>query len=508
MKPNFIIVMTDQQRADLRKSLGYKLDTMPFLDEWGKGGLDFSRAYTSNPTCIPARVSMFTGRYSESHKVRTNHNTVDAVYTNDLLGILRSQGYKTALCGKNHTHHTGEEFDFHRLNGHLGNEENEDITPEEIAFGKFLTATNHMESHECSPGGVTVQHPYRNITSALEFIDSVDQKNPFFLWISFAEPHNPYQVPTPYFDMFPPETLPIIETANIELISKGHRYPWLRGMWEKVLGEDIENRILRARSNYLGMLRLIDDQFKRLITELDERNLTHNTIIIYLSDHGDYAGEYGLIRKGADLPDVLTRIPMIWRGPGIDSIGKSDGVCISIVDILPTICEILEIEAPFGCQGKSILPILRGREILEEEYAVAYAESGYSGLYWTKNDDLSTFCEGASDEQYTVFDCLNSWTQCGQVRMIRKGDYRIQVDMMGTGYLYNLKYDPYETSNLWDNDAFTEIKADMLNTLVKMMLRACDTLPAPHSRYRTKIHPRGLWEQNFSCSDQGIRNFT
>ena len=88
-RPNIVIVMTDQQRADLRRSCGYELDTMPFLDRWAEGGVDFARAYTPNPTCMPARVSMFTGRYSQSHRVRTNHNAEDALYTEDLLDVLK-----------------------------------------------------------------------------------------------------------------------------------------------------------------------------------------------------------------------------------------------------------------------------------------------------------------------------------------------------------------------------------------------------------------------------------
>lgn len=91
-KPNFVIVMTDQQRADLRRGAGYALDTMPFLDAWAAGGVDIARAYTSNPTCMPARVSLFTGRYSESHRVRTNHNMDDALYTKDLMDVLRENG--------------------------------------------------------------------------------------------------------------------------------------------------------------------------------------------------------------------------------------------------------------------------------------------------------------------------------------------------------------------------------------------------------------------------------
>ena len=152
-------------------------------------------------------------------------------------------------------------------------------------------------------------------------------------------------------------------------------------------------------------------------------------------------GEYGLIRKGPDLPDILCRIPFIWRGPGIAAQGRREQGFISIVDILPTLCEMIGAETPFGCQGKSILPLLTGNAVPEKEFDCAYAESGFGGLYWNEEDGLTLTEEGASNEMVT-FDCLNTWTQCGQVRSLWKGDYHIQLDMMGTGLLYCVANDP------------------------------------------------------------------
>ncbi|WMJ89751.1 sulfatase family protein [Anaerocolumna sp. MB42-C2] len=504
-KPNIIIVMSDQQRADLRKSNGYCLDTMPFLDSWSCGGVDFNRAYTPNPTCMPARVSMFTGRYAECHKVRTNHNAIDALYSKDLLDVFKENGYQTALCGKNHSHHAPDDFDFHEMTGHLGYEGEINTSKEEIEFADFLLNTKHMETDIPSPGGLEVQHPYRNVSSALKFIDQADREVPFFAWVSFAEPHNPYQVPEPYFNMFPPESLPPTAGTEKNLDEKGVRFRWLRDRWEDVLGDNINERILRCRSNYHGMLRLIDDQLKRLIEGLRERDLEKNTIVIYVSDHGDFVGEYGLIRKGADLPDILTHIPFVWRGPDIVPQGKQTNSFVSLVDILPTLCDIIGAKIPFGCQGKSILPILTNKEIPDKEFDCAYSESGFSGLYWNEKDALTLEAEGASQNMVT-FDCLNTWTQCGQVRMLRKGDYRIQLDMMGTGYLYNVKEDPGELVNLWDNPDYFNLKTDMLTELTAAILRACDPLPVPHNRYRTKIHPKGYWFQPYASEDMGVRN--
>lgn len=503
MKPNIVIVMTDQQRADLRRGCGYPLDTMPFLDAWAQGGVDFRRAYTPNPTCMPARVSMFTGRYSQCHRARTNHNAIDALYSKDLLDVLKENGYVTALCGKNHSHRRPEAFDFHETCGHLGYEGEENETPAQKELADFLCATRHMESHVPSPGTVEEQHPYRNVSSALKFIDSLDGSAPFFAWVSFAEPHNPYQVPAPYFDMFPPEALPPLHSSKDDLPAKGPRYEWLRGVWETVLTGDIEARILRARSNYLGMLRLIDDQFKRLIEGLEARGLSENTIVLFLSDHGDFAGEYGLIRKGVELSQILTRVPMVWRGPGIRAQGTQDDACVNIVDILPTLCDAIGAPAPVGCQGRSLTALLRGEPYPAHEFDVGYSESGFSGLYWDERDGMTLVGEGASQNMVT-FDCLNSWTQCGQVRMIRKGDYTLQVDMLGSGYLYCLKDDPYELHNLFDDPAHAQVQLDMLRELMAATLRASDPLPVPHHRYRTKIHPKGYWFDDYHCEDPGV----
>ena len=98
MKPNFLFVMADQLRADLRKSRDFPLDVMPFLDAWAQGGVDFDRAYTANPTCMPARVSMMTGRYPQCHRVRTNHNAADVLYPFSRRMSIRSCVYRTSAA--------------------------------------------------------------------------------------------------------------------------------------------------------------------------------------------------------------------------------------------------------------------------------------------------------------------------------------------------------------------------------------------------------------------------
>jgi len=507
MRPNIVIVMTDQQQAALRKAAGYSLDTMPNLDRFGAENIDLANAYTPNPTCCPARTSMFTGRYPSCHNVRTNHNVVDVAYEADLLDVLSGAGYTTAICGKNHTYHDPEtDFDFCAESEHLGKEVGADSEPDsplQAEFREFLKNTRFIDSMEPAPFPLECQLPYRNVSAALRFIDQVPEGQPFFTWVSFAEPHNPYQVPEPYFSMFPPEVLPELKSANMNLEEKGPRFVWIKDIWNKVLGDD-KPRIARMRASYHGMLRLIDDQFGRLIEGLKARGIYDNTIVVFLSDHGDFVGEYGMMRKGPDLPEVLCHIPMLWHIPGFEAKGRSLTGFANIVDILPTLCDLIGVDVPFGVQGKSLVPLLKG-EPLAGEYDVAYSESGFGGLYWNNDDELNVCTEGAS-KNYETFDCLNTWTQCGQVRMIVKGHYKMQVDMEGTCYLYDLDKDPLEMENLWNIPGLEAVQMDMLREMTAAILRAQDPLPPPHRRYRVKHHPKGFTNQSFSAPDNGVED--
>lgn len=505
MKPNIVIVMTDQQRMDLRAGCGYPLDTMPYLDSFARAGTDFRRAYTPNPVCLPARCSMFTGRYASCHKVRTNHNLRDICYSEDLIDVLRHAGYKTALCGKNHTYRKPEDFDFCERTGHLAGGGETNTTPDEIAFADFLKSTRHMEMHEPSPGGVEVQHPYRNVSSALRFLDETPREQPFFLWLSFAEPHNPYQVPVPYFDMFPPSSLPPLGSSAAECEKRGGTWLWERRCWEKVLGPDIDARIDRARSNYHGMLRLIDDQFRRFMEGLDQRGLRDNTLVIFLSDHGDFAGEYGLLRKGVELPEVLCHITMAAQGPDVGCGVLDDTHYVSLVDILPTVCDLIGEDIPFGCQGHSILPLLLGGSYPAHEYDTAYAEFGHGGLYWTEEDELTTAADRCLTDGKT-FACISSWTSSGSIRMLRKGDWKIVMDMEGNGKLYRIASDPLELRDLWNDPDAAGKKTEMLVSLCAAILESEDPIPAPHNRYRTKTHPKGFRrDTSYRAPDPGVR---
>ncbi len=481
--PNIIIIMADQLRADLLKREGYPLNTMPFADRLAEKGTWFNRAYTAAPASGPARVSMLTGRYPSATHVRSNHNLKDAFYTKDLFDVAREQGYATALIGKNHSHLSPDRVDYWSPYNH-DSQESKNKTEAGKAFDNYLKTLDMYANMEPSPYGVEAQLPYRMVDDASQWINSVSDK-PFLMWFSIAEPHNPYQTCEPYYSMFPPDKLPEMRSSARDLKTKGEEYELLAEMMEQGHA-GYQKNLQRLRSVYHGMMRMIDDQLARFVEELKEKGIYENTIILFIADHGDYAGEYGLMKKGVGLDDAIARIPMQWTGPGIKASTNPHNAHVTIIDIFPTICEIMGAGIPMGVQGRSLWPLLQGKEYPEKEFESVMVQDGFGGMYYTKEDATDYKEEGAVGKKGLFFDELNTWTQSGTMRMLRKGEWKLVYDMDGNGQLYNVKKDPSGLNNLFKNKAYNSVKNEMVENLLRWEVSTQDPIPAPRYRYRFK----------------------
>ncbi|HTM77591.1 MAG TPA: sulfatase-like hydrolase/transferase, partial [Devosia sp.] len=244
----------------------------------------------------------------------------------------------------------------------------------------------------------------------------------------------------------------------------------------------------KYRAVYAGMLRMIDDQVARFVDHLKANGQFDNTILIFLSDHGDYAGDHGLQRKGAGLPECLVRVPLIIRGPGIDaSLNETDFV--SLVDIFPTLCEAVGQDIPFGVQGRSLWPMLTGAPYPDAEFSSIYAELGIGSLPYDADErpPLHFPYEGP------VIDELNSVTQSGNLKMVRKGKWKLMFDVLGTGQLYDLDADPGELDNLYGQSEYAIPQTDMLQTLLTWSIRTEDSLP--RAKYLPKVAAHGWYNQ-------------
>lgn len=488
--------MTDQQRADCSAREGFPLDTTPFQDALARQGTWFDRAYTAVPVCGPSRVSMLTGRYPSAHRVRENRGLGYATYEKDLIDVMSEQGYATALVGKNHSHLKKDRLDHMFLLNHTaGYGTDAPRTEQEAAFDQWLKDLNNHTLAEATPFPLECQGPYRAVTDAQSWIRSVQEEEaerPFFLWLSFAEPHNPYQVPEPYFSLFPPESLPPLATDRSALEHKGFKWKLARRLAEHY-HERFEEEIPWSRTHYYGLMRLVDDQIRRFADFLDEEGLRENTILIFVSDHGEFAGEYGLVRKGPEVPEVTMRVPMFVVGPGIRADASPHPAHVSLVDLFPTLCEAIGADVPRGVQGRSLWPLLTGGDYPQEEFVSAYAEQGFGGLHYTEDDEIDLdHCRTPGGLKDT-YDSLNTYSQSGTMRMVRKGDWKLVYDMQGDGQLYHLREDPYELDNRYGQPGVEAIQAELVAELATWLLRVQDPLPYPKDKYRMKTDPRNYW---------------
>lgn len=483
-RPNIVVIMTDQQRADFSAAEGYPLDPMPFVDQLGTEGQRFRHAYTPMPTCGPARTSLMTGRFPKATRVRENSGLGNVMALSDIPRTLREQGYSINIAGKNHSYLKKDDFDWASMYMHTGGGREDRRTPEDETFDQWLKDLDHSVHPEPTPFPLENQPPYRVVSDAMACLEERNTDQPFFLWLSFAEPHNPYQCPEPYFSMFPEEDIPDRIAGPESIATKGDKWQWMRTLIEeKRPGYDDTWR--RFRATYLGMIRLIDDQIRRFVEHLESTGDAENTVFIFMSDHGDYVGEYGLQRKGVELPESLVRVPLVFTGPGIRQHGMRDEF-VSLVDVFPTLCEMLGVPIPDGAQGRSLWPMLSGGDFPEAEFRSIYSELGVGALHYTVDErpELHFPYEGHS------FDCLNSVTQSGNLKLVRMGDWALMLDSQGNGQMYNLANDPAEVNNLFGDSGHREKQLELTTELLKWTIRTEDDLPG--GRYVRK-RPEHNW---------------
>jgi arylsulfatase A-like enzyme len=497
-KPNIILIQCDQFRADVCRREGFPLDTTPFLDSLAHAGVWFNKSYTASPSCVPSRTALWTGRWPTSTGIKCNANLDHYPrFKTGLDDVIKSQGYKMAAIGKmfhSYLRLRPEKFDFFRMYDHLGEPKATD--PEVKKFDAFLHSTDFYASLKPAPFPAEMQQPYRMVTDAQNWINSLDSHDPFFIYLSINEPHNPYQVSEPYYSMFPPDKLPPVKAGPEALNKKGGKYVLLRELMDKAY-PDLDEHIPRIRCIYFGMMRLIDDQIKRLVDYLKQKGVYENTLLIFVADHGDYVGEYGLIKKGAGVPECLTHIPMIWHGPGILRQTAPHSAHVSNTDLMPTICDMLGVPLPDGAQGRSLWPLLSGQSYPEAEFASMLVMQGMGGLDYTSIKQLNPYQEGTLFHKNSrYFDELNSWTQSGILRMLRKGDWKLVYDMQGRGEMYYLKDDAAELNNLFGSVLHRDKQMELLEDMLAWELRTQDPLPLPDSpphKYVLRRDPHNYW---------------
>jgi choline-sulfatase len=416
--PNILLLMTDQQRWDAMSCVSDWLAT-PHIDSIARSGMRFTDAYTNSPVCVPARVSLASGRYPHNHGVWGNEKYTMPVETPTWMRSLREAGYATSVFGKTHLHPQNGDL---RDREHLIHAYGLDHV-DEIAGARATTASqSHMtdrwkaagvyqafrEDHRdrfqskpwmVRPSPLPLEH-YPDVyvgQQAKTYLQQYEADSPWFTWVSFGGPHDPWDAPEPYASMFDPDSMPLPVMPEMATQARPH------GRLDRRLKRPppLEpHEVAQMRANYAGSVALIDDQIGEILAVVEERGELDNTVVALISDHGEMNGDYGLLYKKNFLnPSV--RVPFVINVPGRTT-GSTSSVPVELMDMGATLVELAGAEPVEGSFARSVAPLL-------DDHAQAHRESALSE--WNGEVMLATsewkMALNPEGEIYLLFDLVN-----------------------------------------------------------------------------------------------------
>jgi len=365
-RPNILLIMTDQQRGDWLRVAGQPLIQTPHLDHLADEGVLFTRAYSECPVCIPARYVLMTGLHPETLRLRANRN-VPMPIAETLPWVLGRAGYQTQSVGKLHFTPQRACYGFdHTIVAEAGRlREGDD-------YHRWLATTPYAGQERLHGLGNNMVQARRSavpeshhvttwtVSQSLDFLERRDPTRPFFLFTSFTKPHSPYDPPAPYDTLYDPADVPAPYAADI---APQALPPSLRGLpqtygWDRLSEEEVR----RSRAHYMGQVTHIDSQIGRLLGGLAWHGLLDNTLVLFVSDHGDMLGDRGLFFKTAFYEGSL-RIPYIVSLPRAWAdrpVGRVVDRPVGLADLLPTILDIAGVPDVRPRDGISLLDDLRG----------------------------------------------------------------------------------------------------------------------------------------------------
>lgn len=405
---NILFLMSDQHRGDCIGAAGADYLITPNLDQLAKEGVLFTRAYSSVPSCLPARTSILTGM-SPWKSGQIGYTEIPN-YPNEGPAIFSANAYRTHAVGKNHFYPMRNKHGYQTVELEEGwyttfkNHEKCDYTQwfEKTAPGKDINATglnyNDLRGGRYFPFEDSLHPTYWTAERAVNFLQSYNGDAPWMLKVSFQRPHPPFDPPKRWLDTYNKSAIPLPAIGPWAEAKYGNAKGSLEKLNNASSGAFEEEEIETSRQSYYAALSFVDEQLGRVIAALKERGELENTLILYTSDHGDMMGDHYMWRK-CRAYEGSVRIPMIIRWPeNLDlkiKRGQTRKELVELRDVLPTFLDVAGISKPSVMDGISMLDILRGkkwRSILDLEHAqiyepdnawVALTDKKYKYIYFT-----------------------------------------------------------------------------------------------------------------------------
>jgi arylsulfatase len=457
-KPNIIFILSDQHNAKITGYNGHADVKTPNMDKLAANGVSCNSAITQNPICTPSRVSWLSGQYCHNHGYYglsgPNPNGLPTI-----LGHFRKYGYRTGAIGKIHCPEYWVEDDcdtFLEARGcSIGGSPEWQEHINELGYDN-----SGVDRHKSPIGGqcldgVVSELKYINsqekfiVNRTIDFIEeSLSEDKPFIIHTSFGKPHQPYMPSEEFWSLYDEENLtlpPNFQYSHEEGKKAPHFMKMARehkkGEWTVFEPKNFMSGARRKLRGYLGCISQVDQAVGDIVQYLKEKGLENDTILIYSSDHGDYACEHGIMEKAPGIcSDAITRVPLLWHWPDHFKPGHIVNELVQAVDMSNTLCSLCGIDKMVTSDGKDISQLLNGSQGEIHEYAV---------------------------------------TEFAFSKSIRKGNFRFvyypremfkEAYPEGFGELYNLEEDPWEMNNLYFEKEYgkkvDELQKDLMEWLI------------------------------------------
>ncbi|MHC4884556.1 MAG: sulfatase family protein [Planctomycetota bacterium] len=478
-QPNILFLFSDQHRADCLGCAGHAHVKTPNLDRLADEGVHFTGAYCATPLCFPSRISLATGRFPHN----TGHNTNNEGFlypdTPMISHAFRDAGYRTAHLGKLHLaqcekagdpaceawcHEAGwddampiygkawscayeeDEYDAYlRWLATAGKLEAFQQDYRERCFGwkypdvsprpRGYAAPSVLEPEEHQDGFIT--------RSACEWLKTVSDDQPWFCWVNWGGPHDPWDAPGRFGTMYDPAEMgPPIADDLENAPQKLHRHAHAHGLWKSGLMAPDQWRKIMAQ--YYGSISFIDDGIGQILDTLEARGMLENTIVVYSSDHGEMMFDHNMLTKWV-MYEASSKVPLIVRLPGGER--RAIDAPVSLLDLVPTLLDLAGVD-------RESMPVLHG-----ESLAPALKGEAADGT-------RAVFCE------------------MDKTKMIRKGPWKFVTDPeFEFDQLFHLEDDPEELTNLALDPGQRERCEELRREILHWMI---NTQNAPRPRGKTE----------------------
>jgi arylsulfatase A-like enzyme len=511
-----LFITTDQQRYDALGCNGGQIARTPVVDGFAAHGIRYERAYNQNTVCMPARSTMLTGQYVRTHGVIANGVPLPQDAPSIAEYLRDRAGYRTALVGKGHFEpgfdldlQWAENFMSERglVGPYRGFEHAELAMHVPVVgkramqhYGRWLVDTHGIEATRgfspllsAEPGGDTGApetrvnpiprdwyHTDWVADRTIAWLDSLPDDADWFCWMSFPDPHHPWDPPAAerhrcdWRDLDLPPGHPGSKEAVEQVLARKPAH-WL-ALWEgrfvnaeggpgtyrpqRVGGDNI--REINAMTHIMN--ELIDEACGRVMARIVARGWNADTDVIFTTDHGELQGDFGLLFKGPFHTDALMRLPLVWRpAPSAGVTPAVVGEPVGQLDLAPTFCAIAEVPPPDWVQGEA-LPTEpgSGRERVLCEWDSQFPGYGmhlrsiYRDGWLCTAYEPSTIGEPNGLEEFFAATGMFG----GGIGPVSSVAYE------GTeGELYNVVDDPYQFENRWDDPACTAMREDLVADL-------------------------------------------